>query len=96
MEKIRVEVVYALPGAQEVTSLELDPGATVADAIAASGLLARHAALRGDRRAVGIHGKIVSPGRALESGDRVEIHRPLVADPKDARRLRARNRAGKR
>lgn len=96
MEKIRIEVVYALPGAQDVTSLELEPGATVADAIAASGLPARHPQLRGGTGAVGINGKVVYPGRALEAGDRVEIYRPLAADPKDARRARARIRAGKR
>ena len=92
MEKLRVEVVYALPAAQDVISLRLEPGATVADAIEASGILTRHPSLRATTHAVGVHGEIVSPQRLLATGDRVEIYRPLLADPKEARRRRAKKR----
>ena len=78
---MRVEVVRAQPGAAEVIELDLPAGATVRDALAASGL-------RGDR--VGIFGKRVSLDTRLADGDRVEIYRPLAIDPKEARRRRAR------
>lgn len=85
----RVEVAYALPQVQEVIFVELEPGATVADAIAASGLAERYPSLCSPTQAVGIHGKVVSSGHPVADGDRVEIYRPLVADPKTARRQRA-------
>jgi putative ubiquitin-RnfH superfamily antitoxin RatB of RatAB toxin-antitoxin module len=89
MGKLRVEVVFALPRSQDATAVELDPGATVAAAIEASGLLARHPQLRDGMHAVGIHGRVVTPAQPLADGDRVEIYRPLVADPMTARRRRA-------
>lgn len=85
----RVEVVYALPQAQEIVVVELAAGATVADAIESSGLAERYPSLRSPTQAVGIHGKVVPPGHAVVDGDRVEIYRPLVADPRSARRQRA-------
>lgn len=81
---IEVEVVLAWP--QHVLSrrLQLEEGATVADAIAA-------AALEGsaDCSAVAVHGALARPQQALLEGDRVELLRPLQADPKDNRRRRA-------
>ncbi|MBH1430706.1 RnfH family protein [Stenotrophomonas maltophilia] len=82
---IEVEVVLAWP--QQVLSrrLQLEEGATVADAIAA-------AALEGSAGcpAVAVHGVLARPQQALLDGDRVELLRPLLADPKDNRRRRAR------
>ena len=83
MAKLRVEVVYALAGVQEVVALQLPAGASAGDAVTASGLAA------GSLR-LGIGGREVAAGQVLHEGDRVEILRPLAADPKDARRLRAR------
>jgi putative ubiquitin-RnfH superfamily antitoxin RatB of RatAB toxin-antitoxin module len=83
--KLRVEVVRALPGAQRVVAVELPPGSTARDAVKASGLDEPYAAL-------GRFGKRVEPGTALKDGDRVELLRPLFADPKEARRRRARRR----
>jgi len=80
-----VEVVYALAGAQEIVVLRLPPGASAGVAAAASGL-----AVAGMR--LGIGGREVAPGELLRHGDRVDILRPLVLDPKDARRRRARTR----
>jgi putative ubiquitin-RnfH superfamily antitoxin RatB of RatAB toxin-antitoxin module len=87
---MRVEVVYALPDRADVSVLELPPGATVQDALAASGVAARHAAL--DLSQVGIFGRRVAPDAVLSDGDRVEVYRPLPLDPKEARRRRARGK----
>ena len=78
---IRVEVVLALAERQTLRRLQLPTGSTVGDAVAASGL-------EGTGR-VGIYGKVVPAGTVLADGDRVEIYRPLRADPKEARRARA-------
>ena len=83
MARLRVEVVHPLAEEQKVVRLELAEGATAGEAAAASGL--RREGLR-----LGIGGKEVKPGARLRDGDRVELLRPLAADPKDARRLRAR------
>jgi putative ubiquitin-RnfH superfamily antitoxin RatB of RatAB toxin-antitoxin module len=85
MARLRVEVVYALAGKQQVAVLRLAQGATASQAIEASGLPA--AGLR-----TGIGGRVVAPGQVLRDGDRVELLRPLAADPNEARRLRARKR----
>jgi putative ubiquitin-RnfH superfamily antitoxin RatB of RatAB toxin-antitoxin module len=80
---LRVEVVYALAQRQQVIALRLDEGATAAQAVALSGLAA--AGLR-----MGIGGKLVQAGQVVRDGDRVELLRPLAADPGEARRRRAR------
>ena len=87
---VRVEVVLALPARQEVVPLSLAEGATVADAVAASGLRERFAGLDWARATYGIWSRACPPHRTLREGDRVEIYRPLAADPKDQRRTRAR------
>ena len=86
---MRVEVVYALAGAQDIVYLKLPEGAIARDAVAASGLLARHG-LAASYVQLGISGEKVSPERLLHEGDRVEVLRPLTTDPKEARRKRAR------
>ena len=78
---MKVEVVHALPEGADVVSVQLPEGATVADAVAASGL-------RGSE--FGVFGKRVLPEQRVRDGDRVEIYRPLKVDPKEARRRRAR------
>jgi len=82
-------VVYALPAGEDAVTLELEPGATAADAVRASGLLERHPEIDPRGHKLGIYGRVV-PGHApLRDGDRVELYRPLVMDPKEARRRRA-------
>jgi uncharacterized protein len=81
---MKVEVVFARPGAAETVSVELPPEATVRDALAASGFQ------RLKDQPMGIFGKRVALDHPLSPGDRVEIYRPLVMDPKEARRRRAR------
>jgi putative ubiquitin-RnfH superfamily antitoxin RatB of RatAB toxin-antitoxin module len=97
--ELRVSVVYCAPGVEDVSELEVPSGSTVADAVAASGVLARHAQL-GERPAdVGVWGRSCSLEQLVEEGDRVEIYRPLTIDPKEARRVRAevrRRRSGRR
>ena len=86
---LRVEVVYcAAPGQADVVPLQLPAGATVADALRASGLPQRHALVL-DGLNVGIWGRAVqAPDALLRDRDRVEIYRPLQVDPKEARRQR--------
>ena len=95
MATIQVEVVLAMPGEEHVVMLSLPGGTTVADAIAASGLMERHRIAFATHRA-GIYGKTVQNDALLADGDRVEIYRPLVIDPKDARRRRAASGKNKR
>ncbi len=85
-------MVYALPQAQQLVALELAEGATVRAALEASGLLIGIAAAGLARLRFGIYGKLVGLERLLRDGDRVEILRPLAADPKEARRRRVQRR----
>lgn len=92
MERLRIEIVYALPDAQHVLVVGLAPGSTVADALQASGICARHPEIDLSRQAVGIFGHHVRLNQRLRQNDRVEIYRALIADPKSSRRRRAANR----
>lgn len=85
----RVVVIYS-PGPREVLEwpLELPEGATVADAVRASGW--RAACPKGEPADVGVWGRRCPPQQALREGDRVEVYRPLQVDPKVARRERFR------
>lgn len=93
-ERLAIEVVYCpRPGVCERVALELDAPATLADALRASGLAARHGLAEAELR-VGIWGRAQPPGTLLRTRDRVEIYRPLIVDPKEARRLRYRQHRG--
>jgi putative ubiquitin-RnfH superfamily antitoxin RatB of RatAB toxin-antitoxin module len=81
MAHLHVEVVRAHPERQETVALELEQGATVRVALLAAGMPAE--------QPVGIWGRRVALDAQLADGDRVEIYRPLRADPKEARRQRA-------
>jgi len=86
--ELRVEVVYCpRPGQCDCVALAVAPGTTVAAALQASGLLQRHG-LASESLRVGVWGKLREPGSALRERDRVEIYRPLIVDPKEARRQR--------
>jgi len=85
----RIEVVYATPGRSMRYVVEVPEGATVLGAIERSGVLAAHPEIDLARGGAAIFGRRVALDRALRAGDRVEILRPLVADPKAARRRRA-------
>jgi len=85
---VAVTVVWATPAVQDIVPLALPAGATAGDAVARSGLVARYGIDLGTTR-LGIRGRRVREDTVLANGDRVEICRPLVADPKEARRARA-------
>ncbi len=88
---LRVSVAYsARAGEVDVVDLQLALGATVAEAIAASGLPRRHPNADLDRLPVGVWGRLCEKGDLLRDRDRVELYRPLQVDPKEARRLRQR------
>lgn len=88
--KIRVEVAYATPDKQTLLSFEVPQGCTVAEAIGLSGIREEFPDMEQDPKAVGIFSRKVSLDDELREGDRVEIYRPLLADPKEMRKRRAR------
>jgi uncharacterized protein len=91
-KRLEIEVVYATPERQTRYAMRVAQGATVADAIHASGVLEAYPEIDLARSRVGIHGNLARPDQSLRDGDRVEIYRPLSADPKAARRARASRR----
>ena len=93
---IKVLVALALPQLQEVVEVELPRGARVADAIEAARLRERFPGLEPARMAVGIWSRPCGLDAPLRDGDRVELYRPLSADPKSMRRARARVRPSTR
>ena len=91
--KHSVAVCYALPDVSFLVQLDVDAGTTIAQAIAASGVLARFPEIDLARNQLGLFGKLKSADTVLHDGDRVEIYRPLQADPMESRRRRARHKA---
>lgn len=87
-------MAYALPRTQIVVTLKVPAGTTLREAIARSGIAAQPAGGDWNLAAVGICGKRAPLSTVLHEHDRVEIYRPLIADPKQARRKRARLRDG--
>ncbi|MBS3935340.1 MAG: RnfH family protein [Sulfuritalea sp.] len=88
-DTIRIEVVYALPEHQEIVALAVSAGTTLQQAVAASGLLAKHPQIDLVGGKFGIYGKLAKPDTVLRDRDRVEIYRALIADPKEVRKQRA-------
>ena len=88
---IHVEVAYALPDRQRIVALEVPDGCTVRSAAMQSGLDKQFPDLDLTTADLGIFGKSVSSpdSQTLKSGERVEIYRPLIADPKEVRKQRA-------
>lgn len=93
---LSVEVAYARPERQEVIPLQVPVGTTVAGAIEASGIRERFPEIELAHHPVGIFGRYAAPDTVLRDQDRVEIYRPLVADPKVQRRERARRQRRRR
>jgi putative ubiquitin-RnfH superfamily antitoxin RatB of RatAB toxin-antitoxin module len=91
---IEIEIAYAFDGEQLTQTLQVRPGTTVGEAIESSGVLARHPEIAARALKIGIFGRRVAAAATLREYDRIEIYRPLIADPKQARRARAR-RSGK-
>ncbi len=88
-DKINIEVVYALPDEQTLLKKAVPAGATVMEAIQASGLLEKYSELDLAAHKLGIFGKLTKADAVLRDRDRIEVYRPLLADPKEVRRRRA-------
>lgn len=88
-DKINIEVVYALAQEQTLLKQQLPVGATVSEAVLASGMLDKHPEINLSTAKLGIFGKLTKGDTVLRDKDRVEIYRPLLADPKEVRRKRA-------
>jgi len=96
-DELDIEVVYAAaPHRVTRVSLRLPQGATVAQALQASGIVAQLSAPELDRLQCGVWGRVTPGGTLLRQGDRVELYRALTVDPKEARRLRYRRDGVKR
>jgi len=88
-DNVTVEVAYGLPEKQYLLKVTLKAGATVEDAIRSCGLLALRTEIDLTQNKVGIYSRPVKLQDRVQDGDRVEIYRPLIADPKELRRQRA-------
>jgi hypothetical protein len=86
---INVEVIYALTDKQKVARLAVEEGCTVKTAIESSGLLAEFPEIDLSKNKLGIWNKLAKADAVLRDHDRVEIYRPLIADPKEVRKQRA-------
>ena len=86
---IAVEVAYAKPDEQLILKLEVAPGTTLQQAIEQSGILDRFPEIAPAHLKAGVFGKLKKLDQTLRAGDRVEIYRPLIADPKQVRKQRA-------
>lgn len=84
---MKIEVCYAGPHGATRIAIDLDDGATLGDALAASGIVERLSLAR-ELLSFGIFGRRAEAGTCLRDGDRVEIYRPLIVDPMEARRRR--------
>lgn len=88
-QKIHIEVVYGTSTKQEILALQVDDGITVEQAIQASGMLDLFPEIDLAKSSVGIWNRVVKPSAEVHDLDRIEIYRPLLADPKEVRKRRA-------
>ena len=87
-DNVEIEVVYALPDRQTLIRRSMPAGTTVADGIRLSGVLDKHPEIDLAVNKLGIFGKLTKADAVLRDRDRIEIYRPLIADPKEVRRKR--------
>lgn len=88
-EMIQIEVVYARADRQDVIPLTLAAGSTLKQAVEVSGLMEKYPDIDPVKGKYGIYSKLAKPDTVLRDRDRVEIYRPLIADPKEVRKQRA-------
>jgi uncharacterized protein len=88
-KKITVQVVYALPQEQHLSTIQIDPDCSAMDAVKQSTLLEQFPELLSSTLQLGNFGKTIKPDTKLDDGMRIEIYRPLILDPKESRRKRA-------
>jgi putative ubiquitin-RnfH superfamily antitoxin RatB of RatAB toxin-antitoxin module len=95
-ESVRIQVCYAKPDTQFLRNLVVPAETTLRQAVERSGLLQEHPGVDLSVCRVGIFGKLKEPDTVVREGDRIEIYRPLIADPKEARRKRAEKKAARK
>ncbi|MEH6549430.1 MAG: RnfH family protein [Pseudomonadales bacterium] len=96
-ETITVEVAFALPDKQRIIALQVKPGTTAVEAAVQSGIDKVFPEIDLEQADMGVFGKSVKPATyILEAGERVEIYRPLIIDPKEVRKKRAADAAAKK
>lgn len=88
-KQINIEVAYALPTKQTLLSVKVDEGSDIESAVKSSGILTMHEEIDLSVNKVGIFSKSKKLNEILKEGDRIEIYRPLIADPKEVRKRRA-------
>jgi len=88
-DDFRVSVAYCTPLREHLIEVDLPAGATLRDAVLASGLLELVPGLAADALDLGVFGQPMPASARVQAGDRIEVYRPLAVDPKTARRLRA-------
>ncbi len=88
-DKLKIELIYALPDEQKLYLIEVDSNTTVGEAIEISGILDDYPTIDLQKNKVGIFSKVCKLSDGLNDLDRIEIYRPLLADPKEARKKRA-------
>jgi len=88
-DRIQVEVIYALPDEQNLLTVDVDDGIEVQQVILESGVLEQHPELDLNAMKVGLFGKMTTLKQKIRDKDRIEIYRPLIADPKEVRKKRA-------
>jgi putative ubiquitin-RnfH superfamily antitoxin RatB of RatAB toxin-antitoxin module len=96
MAEISVQVCYARPDRQLLRELKIAEGATLRAAVEQSGILAQFPDIDIEHCRVGVFGKLKTLDTVLRDHDRVELYRPLIADPKESRRKRAEKKAEKK
>jgi putative ubiquitin-RnfH superfamily antitoxin RatB of RatAB toxin-antitoxin module len=87
--RLQIEVVYGLPNKQSLLNIYVDEGCTIEQAVKDSGILTLHPEIDLTQNKVGIWNKAAKLTDTLQDGDRIEIYRPLIADPKEVRKRRA-------
>ena len=88
-KKILVEVVYALPDEQTLLAFEVVEGITAQEVLNQSGILEQYPEIDLEKQKIGLFGKIINLDQIIREKDRIEIYRPLIADPKEVRKKRA-------
>ena len=88
-QTISVEVAFALPDKQSILEVQVPEGTTALEAVKQSGITGLYEDMDLDNAKMGIFSKPITPQQVLREGDRVEIYRPLIADPKEVRKARA-------
>jgi len=86
---INVEVIYALPKEQITFTISVEQGTTAQQAIEASGILAKYPEIELNKNKLGVYSRLIKLDTVMADGERIEIYRPLIADPKEMRKRRA-------